>query len=119
LGPERCIRLRIGLHLGDVIFDDGDVYGTGVNIAVRLQTIASPGGICISGTAAEHLSSMPGLAMRYLGWQELKNLARPVEVYEIGLRDDASNRPAPFSPAEQRRSPALRLPDVPRDRPSV
>jgi class 3 adenylate cyclase/pimeloyl-ACP methyl ester carboxylesterase len=76
---------RIGVHLGDVIADGDDIYGDGVNIAARLEGIAEPGGISISRQAYDQIDGKLPLTWRPLGPQQLKNIARPVEVYAIDL----------------------------------
>jgi adenylate cyclase len=84
---NRRIELRIGIHVGDVIIEEGDIFGDGVNIAARLQSIAQPGGICISDDAYRHVRGKLDVNFRDSGEQELKNIARPVRVYH--LRPDA------------------------------
>ena len=82
--PEaQKIRYRIAINLGDVIFDEGDVYGDGVNIAARLETLAEPGGIVVSGTAYDHLKSNVEVGYEDLGEQLVKNIATPVRVYRV------------------------------------
>jgi len=82
ISPERRIIFRIGVNLGDVIHEvDGDLYGDGVNIAARLQTLADPGGICISGTAYDHLQGKLDCDYEFLGERALKNMERPVRLY--------------------------------------
>jgi adenylate cyclase len=81
LAEERRLRFRIGINLGDVIADGGDIYGDGVNIAVRLEGLASPGGVCISGTVRDHLGHRLPYAFADMGDQSVKNIARPVRVY--------------------------------------
>jgi adenylate cyclase len=79
---DQRIVFRIGVNLGDVIHEvDGDLYGDGVNIAARLQTLADPGGICISGTAYDHLQGKLEWDYEYLGERSLKNMERPVRLY--------------------------------------
>jgi adenylate cyclase len=83
---ERRIRFRIGVNLGDVVCDeDGDLYGDGVNIAARLESVAAPGGIVISGTAYDHLQGKLDCALASLGEQQLKNIERPVRAYRVEL----------------------------------
>jgi class 3 adenylate cyclase len=85
LAPDRRLELRIGVNLGDVIVaEDGDLYGDGVNIAARLQTLASPGGICLSQTVYDQVSNKLDLDYRPLGKHRVKNIATPVSAYAIG-----------------------------------
>ncbi|MDP9136734.1 MAG: adenylate/guanylate cyclase domain-containing protein, partial [Pseudomonadota bacterium] len=81
----RQIRFRIGVNLGDVIVDGDDIYGDGVNIAARLEAMAEPGGICISGTAFDHAVHKVDVGFAGLGEQRLKNIADPVRVYRVLL----------------------------------
>jgi adenylate cyclase len=81
LAEERRLRFRIGVNLGDVIADGGDIYGDGVNIAVRLEGLAAPGGICVSGTVRDHIGDRLPYAFVDMGEQSVKNIARPVRVY--------------------------------------
>ena len=81
------MRLRIGVNLGDVIHDEARVYGDGVNIAARLEALAEPGDICISGAAYDQVRNKVSLDVTDLGAQELKNIAGPVRVYRINLSD--------------------------------
>jgi TolB-like protein len=83
LPDDRQIVLRIGVNLGDVLVEGTDLYGEGVNIAVRLEAIASPGGISISGTAFDHVRNKVGAKFDDLGAQTLKNIAEPVRVYRV------------------------------------
>jgi class 3 adenylate cyclase len=94
LAEERRLRFRIGVNLGDVIADNGDIYGNGVNIAVRLEGLAAPGSICVSGTVRDHIGDRLPYAFEDMGEQSVKNIARPVRVYALrpgGL----ANLPAP------------------------
>ena len=90
LPAEKQLQLRIGISIGDVIIDDDDVYGTGVNIAVRLEALAAPGGICVSGAAFEQARGRSDLAFSFLGQRALKNISTPVAVYEVGLEPGAT-----------------------------
>jgi class 3 adenylate cyclase/pimeloyl-ACP methyl ester carboxylesterase len=81
----RRMRLRIGIHLGDVITDADDIYGDGVNIAARLEALAEVGGICISGQVYDQVDGKLPLSFRALGAQTLKNIAKPVEVYGVDI----------------------------------
>jgi TolB-like protein/Tfp pilus assembly protein PilF len=80
---DQRIRFRIGINLGDVVADEGDLYGDGVNVAARLEQLAKPGGIVISGTAYDHLQGKLGCGFENLGEQRVKNIARPVRAYQI------------------------------------
>jgi len=83
LAQERRLRFRIGVNLGDVIADGGDIYGDGVNIAARLEGLAAPGGICVSGTVRDHIGDRLPFAFEDMGDQSVKNIARPVRVYAL------------------------------------
>jgi adenylate cyclase len=80
VGDHR-IKLRIGVNLGDVIIEGDDIYGNGVNVAVRLQQMADPGGICISGTVFEQIDGKVDFKFADLGSHQIKNISRPVRVY--------------------------------------
>lgn len=88
----RQIRLRIGVNLGDIIVEGDDIYGDGVNIAARLQAIAEPGGICISGTAFDHAVHKVDVGFADLGEQRLKNIADPVRAYRVLLAPGQSGK---------------------------
>jgi class 3 adenylate cyclase len=81
--PPAFLKHRIGLHLCDAITEDGDVHGDGVNVASRLESLASPGGICLSQSMYEMVRNRLPVQARSLGQQHLKNLMEPVTVYEI------------------------------------
>ena len=82
---DKRIEFRFGIHLGDIIIDDDDIYGDGVNIAARLEGIAEPGGICISRQAHDHLLEKLSFTCEKLGLRNLKNIAKPVEVYSVNF----------------------------------
>src|SRR5712692_7043951 len=81
--PERRMEFRIGVNLGDVIVDGEQIYGDGVNVAARLESLADPGGICISGTVHEQVRDKLALGYEDAGEQEVKNIARPVRVWRV------------------------------------
>ena len=86
LPPERRIEFRMGIHLGDVVEEsDGDLMGDGVNIAARLEGIADPGGICLSEDAYRQVRDRLKMEFTDLGEKELKNIARPVQVYALKI----------------------------------
>src|SRR6266849_1328656 len=87
---EKRIEFRVGINIGDIIEDGGDIFGDGVNVAARLEGIADRGGICISRQALEQVEGKLDLAFRELGRQNLKNIAKPVEVYAIKLDEAGS-----------------------------
>jgi adenylate cyclase len=91
LPPSRQMQFRIGVNLGDVIVDGDRIYGDGVNIAARVQGLADGGGICLSGTAYEHVETKLPLTWEFLGEQAVKNIAKPVSVYRLRL--EARARP--------------------------
>jgi class 3 adenylate cyclase len=86
--PEEQIQTRIGVHLGDVIVQDYQVYGDGVNIAARLQSLADPGGICISEAVYQQVFQKLGLNFEDLGIQKLKNIEYPIRLYRVVLKGD-------------------------------
>ena len=99
---EKRIEFRIGINLGDIIIDGGDIFGDGVNVAARLEGIAEPGNICISDDAYRHVRDKVDVPFEDAGEQSLKNIARPVRAYRVWI-----------SGAESRVRPALALPDKP------
>jgi adenylate cyclase len=80
------IEFRVGIHMGDIVVEDGDIFGDGVNIAARLEGLADPGGICVSARVQEDAASMLDLAFEDIGEPELKNIARPVRVFRVGAK---------------------------------
>ena len=75
----------IGINLGDVALVDGDVYGDGVNVAARLEQLAEPGGVMVSGTAYDHLQGKLDWPLDFVGEQQVKNITRPVRAYRLRL----------------------------------
>ena len=93
--PERRMQFRIGINMGDVIYDETRIYGDGINVAARLEGIAEPGGICLSSTALEHVQDKVDVTVADMGEQQLKNIVRPVRVYRVTLnRSAAKSEPA-------------------------
>src|SRR5215469_12638532 len=80
---QRRIRFRIGINLGDVIAEEHDIFGDGVNVAARLEAVAEPGGICISRMVRDHIRDKLAYGFEDLGEQSVKNIARPVRVYAL------------------------------------
>jgi adenylate cyclase len=92
VSPARWIQFRIGINLGDVIVEENDIFGDGVNVAARLETLAEPGGICISGAVREQVGDrLDDIAFEDLGDQTVKNIARPIRVYRVRLERNAAN----------------------------
>jgi adenylate cyclase len=87
---ERRIRFRIGINLGDVIAEEHDIFGDGVNVPARLEALAEPGGICVSRVVRDQVRDRLDFAFEDLGEQQVKNIARPVRVY--ALRPDENGR---------------------------
>ena len=85
---ERRIRLRIGINLGDVIVEEHDIFGDGVNVAARLEALAEPDGICVSRVVRDQVRDKLDYTFEDLGEQQVKNIARPVRVYRV--RDRAA-----------------------------
>ena len=102
---QRRIELRVGINLGDIIIHEGDIYGGGVNLAARLESLAEPGGICVSRVVRDQVRDKLDLPFEDLGEYEVKNIARPVRVYNLPIG----------------RSPAVTAPVAPAipDRPSI
>src|SRR3984893_6196252 len=88
---EKRIEFRMGINMGDVVVEDGDIFGDGVNVAARLEGLADPGGICVSARVQEDAAGKLDLTFEDLGDQSLKNIARPVRVYRVRLAT-AENR---------------------------
>ena len=106
---EESIEFRIGINVGDIVVEDGDIFGDGVNVAARLEALADPGGICVSARVQEDVAGRLDLTFDDLGEQSLKNIARSVRVYRVRL-GAAENTPksAPVDGAA-----VLPLPDKP------
>src|ERR1700738_752917 len=112
LSPERHINFRIGIHVGDVMVKGGDLFGDGVNIAARLQAIASAGGTCISSVAYDQVRKILPLAFTDLGAQQVKNIEESVRAYVVTSKGAATAHTASFAAAPGSNSP-LPLPDRP------
>jgi adenylate cyclase len=105
------IEFRVGIHVGDIIIDDNDIFGDCVNIAVRLKGVAEPGGVCVSDDAYRQIRGKVEIACDDLGPQALKNIAEPMRAWRINLDGQSAASARPASPAGQ--APALALPDKP------
>jgi adenylate cyclase len=98
---DRRIEFRIGVNLGDVIVEGEDIFGDGVNVAARLESIAKPGGITISGSVRDHVGNRLDLAFEDMGEQTLKNIERPIHVYSVSLSSPAGWDGKDKPPAQQ------------------
>jgi TolB-like protein/class 3 adenylate cyclase len=104
LPNEKRIVYRIGVNLGDILIDDDDILGDGVNIAARLEGICEPGGVLISGAAYEQVRGRMEAEFADLGEKNLKNIARPVRVYAVRIGSEGA-APAPSKPAPNKQGP--------------
>jgi class 3 adenylate cyclase len=104
---DNRIALRVGINVGDVIVEPHDIFGDGVNIAARLESIAEQGGICISSSACDHVRGKVGARFADLGEQALKNIARPVRTYAV-----VWDEPNPTLQPERARSEPLSPPHL-------
>ena len=95
LPPERRMEFRIGVNLGDVMVEGDQIYGDGINVAARLEGLADPGGICISGTVHEQVRDKLALGYQDNGEQTVKNIARPVHVWRVLLNGTSPHRETP------------------------
>jgi TolB-like protein len=95
IAPAQRIVFRIGINVGDIIAEGGDIFGDGVNVAARLEALAEPGGICVSARVQEDVSGRLDIAFRDLGELQLKNIARPVRAYAIDMAGAAASQPTP------------------------
>src|ERR1700726_4091362 len=109
--PDQRIEFRIGIHVGDVIFDDNDIFGDGVNIAARLEGIAEPGGVCMSDDAYRQVRGKVEITCDDMGQQSLKNIAEPMRAWRVRLTGQAPSAVNSGSAVSQPR--VLPLPDKP------
>jgi len=107
VAPDKRLDFRIGINVGDIIIDGDDIFGDGVNVAARLESLADPGGICVSRNVRDQVLDKLSFAFEDLGAQEVKNITRPVDVYRVSFDADA---PAPVvsKPVQRPQSPARR-----------
>jgi adenylate cyclase len=108
VAAERSVQFRIGINLGDVIVEEGDIFGDGVNVAARLEGLATPGGICVSAAIRDQMGERLGVEVEDLGEKTVKNITRPIHVFRVGL-DPAVRVPQPVSEPNRgaRTKPAL------------
>ena len=102
---DNRVELRIGINVGDIVVEDGDIFGDGVNVAARLEALAEPGGICVSARVQEDAAGKLDLAFDDIGKQQLKNIARPVRAYRVvtaarpAMPPPGSDPPLPDKPS--------------------
>jgi adenylate cyclase len=109
LPDDRKMEFRIGVNLGDVIHEKERIYGDGVNVAARVESLAEAGGICVSGTVFEHIENKLPLGYEYLGEQSVKNITKPVLVYKVLMEPDAVGKVIGEKKAEPRRGLRIAL----------
>jgi adenylate cyclase len=112
IAPDRRITFRIGIHIGDVMVRAGDLFGDGVNIAARLQSIAKPGGVCISGATYDQVRKVLPMTFADLGVQKVKNIEEPVRAYQV-------NAPGEVPEAASARVAETEIPPPLPDKPSI
>src|SRR5215472_15815800 len=112
LAPDRRIGFRIGVHIGDVMVRAGDLFGDGVNIAARLQTLANPGTVCISGATYDQVRKVLPVTFVDLGVQQVKNIQEPIRAYQVSAPTETQQA------ARERAAEAESLPPMP-DKPSI
>src|SRR5512144_1495640 len=95
VAPDKRLDFRIGINVGDIIIDGDDIFGDGVNVATRLEALADPGGICVSRNVRDQVLDKLSFAFEDLGAQEVKNIARPVDVYRVSLDAESPGRAVP------------------------
>jgi len=96
--PDERIEFRIGINMGDIVVEDGDIFGDGVNVAARLEALAEPGGVWVSARVQEDAAGRLNLAFEDMGEQALKNIARPIRAYRVATepRAEAAKEPTPL-----------------------
>ena len=107
---DRRIDFRIGINLGDIMIDENDIFGDGVNVAARLEALAEPGGICVSRVVRDQVRDKLAISFEDMGEQQVKNIARPVRAYRAVLAERADRPSIPSETASPRILP---------DRPSI
>jgi adenylate cyclase len=111
VSPARWIQFRIGINLGDVIVEENDIFGDGVNVAARLEALAEPGGVCVSGAVRDQVGDrLDEIAFEDLGDQSVKNIARPIRVFRVRLQPDATI--APDSEGATAATPIFKKPSI-------
>ena len=99
---DKRIEFRIGINLGDIIVQDKDIFGDGVNVAARLEALAEPGGICVSRAACDQVRDKLGFSFEDIGEQAVKNIARPIHAYRVRFEGVELTVAAPKTAAPRR-----------------
>ena len=102
--PDRRIEFRVGVNLGDIISEEGDIFGDGVNVAARLEALAEPGGICVNRAVRDQVRDKLASSFEDMGEQQVKNIARPVRAYRV-VTDAALGLAAAAAPGRRRQVP--------------
>jgi adenylate cyclase len=107
---DQRIEFRIGVNLGDIIVEENDIYGDGVNVAARVEAVAKAGGVAVSGTVRDHIGNKLDLAFEDQGEQTLKNIDVPVRIFDVILDQPAARRSA--APSSNSAAPAKAKPSI-------
>ncbi len=108
IAATRRIELRMGINVGDIIIDEGDIYGDGVNVAARLEALAEPGGICVSRVVRDQVRDKLDFSFQDMGEQQVKNIARPIRTHRVLLSGGAdAGRPAEPSARSANQKPSI------------
>jgi len=110
-GPNGGLLYRIGINIGDVIVENGDIFGDGVNVAARLESIAEPGGICVSAAVREQVGDRLDVGFEDLGEHTVKNISRPIRIFRVRLDGKKTGVPAAAGAARPKETPA-RVPSI-------
>ena len=110
---DQRIEFRIGIHVGDIIFDDNDIFGDGVNVAARVENECEPGAVCVSGNAFEQVRGKTNFTFDDLGEKKLKNIERPVQLYAVRGPTSAATTSSAISIMPSDNSKPLPLPNKP------
>jgi adenylate cyclase len=111
MAASRALLYRIGINLGDVIVEDDDIFGDGVNVAARLESLAEPGGICISAAVRDQVADRIPVGFQDLGDQQVKNISRPIRVFKVILNGEATE-PAGFADDQASPQAGVRKPSI-------
>ena len=114
LPADRSMQFRMGIHMGDVMADEDEVFGDDVNIAVRLESVATPGGLAVSGKACHEAGKRLSVTLVDAGPHRFKNIEEPIQVWSWQPAGNDASGPAPRKPRTKHRSPIFRPSIAPR-----